>query len=260
MVAYCNAIWRCRYFWLSLVKLDLRSRYRGSVLGMGWSLLQPIAMTLIFTVVFSRMMGGDPRVYAANVLAGLALWNFLVQTTIQGCTTFFQADAYIRQHPAPLAIYPLRTTLGMFFHFLLAVMLAVGISAWGVGPPNPYALLCLPAACALLLAFAWAMATLAGLVTVFFRDTKHLTEIGFQVLFYLTPIFYTETMLGHGLLSQIIRLNPIRPFLYLVRDPIVTGQVPSLWLFTKATLIALSAVSLAVAALARLERRLIFHL
>ena len=73
MVSYCNAIWRCRYFWLSLGKLDLRLRYRGSVLGMGGPPLQPIAMTIIFTVVFSRMMGGDPRVYAANVLAGLRL-------------------------------------------------------------------------------------------------------------------------------------------------------------------------------------------
>ena len=152
-------------------------------------------------------------------------------------------------------------TLGMFFDFILAVLLSIGISAWGVGPPNPYRLLCLPAACALLLAFAWAMATLAGLVTVFFRDTKHLTEIGFQVLFYLTPIFFMRKRCWATACSaRLFASTPFGRSCTWSGTPIVTGEAPLLWLFSKATLIALSAVSLAVAALARLDRRLIFHL
>src|SRR5262249_18391644 len=55
MQAYLGAIWRCRYFWLSLVRMDLRHRYRGSVLGLGWSLLHPIAMTAILCTVFHHL-------------------------------------------------------------------------------------------------------------------------------------------------------------------------------------------------------------
>ena len=71
VTAYFRAIWRCRYFWMSLVKMDLRTRYRRSVLGIGWSLLNPIAMTAIFCVVFSKVFGGDDiGGYGAYLLAG----------------------------------------------------------------------------------------------------------------------------------------------------------------------------------------------
>ena len=55
MVGYIGAMWRCRYFWLSLVKIDLRTRYRRSVIGLGWSLLRPISMTIILCAVFRRI-------------------------------------------------------------------------------------------------------------------------------------------------------------------------------------------------------------
>src|SRR5438874_10877163 len=66
MLSYVSAVWRCRYFWLSLVKMDLRTRYRRSVLGMGWSLLHPIAMTIVLCVVFQTAFaaGGGIRQYA----------------------------------------------------------------------------------------------------------------------------------------------------------------------------------------------------
>ena len=66
MLAYCSAIWRCRYFWLSLVKLDLRSRYRGSLLGLGWSLAHPLAMTAIFFGIFCKLFDQSPAYYTVN--------------------------------------------------------------------------------------------------------------------------------------------------------------------------------------------------
>src|SRR5690349_18791936 len=94
MTAYLQGMWRCRYFWLSLVKMDLRARYRGSVFGLGWSLLHPVAMTIIFTTIFCRLFHQDPRYYAPYVLTGLAFWNFLLQSTLQGCDAFFRGESY----------------------------------------------------------------------------------------------------------------------------------------------------------------------
>src|SRR6516164_2811351 len=83
MSQYLSAIWKCRYFWLSLVQMDLRSRYRRSALGVGWSLLYPIAMTAIFCLVFPRIFGVvDIREYAPSVLVGLCFWNFITSTTL----------------------------------------------------------------------------------------------------------------------------------------------------------------------------------
>jgi ABC-type polysaccharide/polyol phosphate export permease len=97
MQAYMGAIWRCRHFWLALVGMDLRTRYRRSVLGIGWSLLQPICMTIIFCTVFYKLFGADPRTYAAYVLAGLAFWNYVMAVSVHSCQCFFYGEAYIRQ-------------------------------------------------------------------------------------------------------------------------------------------------------------------
>ena len=64
MGAYVAAIWRCRYFWLSLVKMDLETRYRRSLLGLGWSLLHPIVLTVILYTVFQGVFAGDATSYA----------------------------------------------------------------------------------------------------------------------------------------------------------------------------------------------------
>src|SRR5713101_906048 len=105
MVAYFGAVWGCRYFWLSLVKMDLRARYKGSALGLGWSLLQPIAMTAIICTVFSTIFKLDWQNYAPFLMSGLTFWNFIVTVSIQGTHCFFQGECYIRQYPAPMAIY-----------------------------------------------------------------------------------------------------------------------------------------------------------
>ena len=80
MIGYLARIWRLRYFWTSLVRIDLRNRYRRSVLGIGWSLLHPILMTAVLCAVFCPLFSVDYRQFAPFLLAGLAFWNFLVST------------------------------------------------------------------------------------------------------------------------------------------------------------------------------------
>ena len=112
----------------------------------------------------------------------------------------------------------------------------------------------------LLLVAGWAVAVLGGLATVFFRDTRHLIEVAFQVVFYMTPIIYRPELLGQRHLDWLLRFNPIVPFLNLLRLPIEQGQVPSLWMYSKALLFVVLTTSAACYALSRLEKRLIFHL
>src|SRR5260370_15958522 len=135
MSNYFAAIWRCRYFWLSLGKMDLRTRYRRSVLGLGWSLLHPIAMTAILCMVFVGLFSVNIREYVPYVLAGFACWNYILTVTLQGCQCLYQGEMYIRQFPAPMAIFPLRTALGGTIHFLITLVVVVvvsGILKWPV--------------------------------------------------------------------------------------------------------------------------------
>ncbi len=293
MYPYLGAMWNCRFFWLSLVRMDLRARYRGSALGIGWSLLNPIAMTTILCVVFCVVFKQDLHTYAPYVFTGMTFWGFFSSVLVGGCGCFFAGESYIRQYPAPMAIYPLRTVLGAAFHFAIGLLLAV-VLACGMGPTpegkaarpitSPQAdqaasapafpdaeahatrmmqLLALPSLIptfVLLLLLGWSMAVLFGLLNVRFRDTHHLTEIGLQALFYMTPIMYPDQMLTGRRIGVVIQCNPLVPFLNLVREPILYGHMPSLATYAVATAVVLVLAGTAMLALKFEERRLIFYL
>ena len=105
---------------------------------MGWSLLHPIAMTAVLCI------GLVPPVPARTsaplppfVLSGLTFWGFISATVMEGCQCFLQGESYIRQQPAPLAIYPLRSTLGAGFHFLLGFAVVLVFVWWSMRLPRP---------------------------------------------------------------------------------------------------------------------------
>ena len=99
MTGYFSEIWRLRHFWMALVRIDLRNRYRRSVIGIGWSLLQPIAMTVVLCVFFGLLFDQPLRTFAPYLLSGLTFWGFVMAMVMQGCQCFFQGESYIRQHP-----------------------------------------------------------------------------------------------------------------------------------------------------------------
>ncbi|HEY1376184.1 MAG TPA: ABC transporter permease [Gemmataceae bacterium] len=260
MTTYLATVWRFRYFWMSLVRMDLRTRYRRSLLGVGWSLMQPLAMTAIFCLVFPFFMHVSVREYVPHALTGLVCWSFVVGCAVAGCHTFIISEAYIRQCPLPLAIYPLRTSLGALFHLamgmgVLTVVCTVMRGFPGVGP-----LLSLVPTLALMFVFGWAMAALSGTFNVFFQDTQHLAEVGFQILFYLTPIIYRLSDLPRHRLSWLLQWNPLVAFLNLVRAPLLDGAVPTPGQYLHAAAIAAALAAVAAAVLGRMQKRLIFYL
>jgi lipopolysaccharide transport system permease protein len=262
MLAYLQGIWRCRYFWLMLVRNDLRQRYRRSMLGLGWSLLQPIAMTCIICFVFQTILrqGESVSHFAAHVLAGLACWNYILTSTQHGCFCLYLGETYIRQFPAPLAIYPLRTALGSTFHFLIALTMVIVLSWILNGFGNVLVLPVLLLSLVILFTVAWSLAVLAGFANVYFQDTQHLTEVGFQILFYMTPIIYPESLLRNQHLGWVAAYNPIRALIDLVRKPVLYGELPSSGTWLMATLTACFLAAAAGYVLARLQKRLIFSL
>jgi lipopolysaccharide transport system permease protein len=258
---YFSEIWRLRHFWFALVRIDLQKRYRRSVIGIGWSLLHPIAMTVVLCVVFSQLLKLPAREYAPVLLSGLTFWGFITAIVMDGCHCFFQGESYIRQHPAPLAIYPLRTMLGAGFHFLLGLGIALVFVWWVNGFGNLAALWSLPLTLVLLFALGWSLAVCMGVANVMFQDSQHLIQVAMQILFYVTPVMYKpEMLLQRRWMAWFVFLNPLAAFLELIRRPMIEGQLPSLWAVSTASAATLLAVMLATAALKRFEKCMIFYL
>lgn len=264
MISYFGAVWNCRHFWLSLVRHDLRTRYRRSVLGLGWSLLQPVCMTAIQCVVFHQLFDLSIADYAPHLFAGQVIWNFINASTLQGCQSFFQGEAYIRQCPMPLAIFPLRTVLAASFHFLIAmglvILLVAGLSAAGLRTMHYLPLVHVLPSMVMLFGFCWSLAIIAGITNVFFQDTQHLAEVGFQMLFFATPIIYKAKLLEKFGLGWMMDYNPVVVYLKLIREPILEGTPPTFMTYLQGLAFLIAAAGLASWLLARLQKRLIFHL
>jgi lipopolysaccharide transport system permease protein len=260
MLIYLSGIWKYRYFWMSLVRMDLRTRYRRSLLGLGWSLLQPLIMASILCLVFQNFMKMRVTDYVPHLLTGLVCWNFILNCALQGCQCFFLGESYIRQCPLPLAIYPLRTAIGALFHYCMGLVVLVVVCTWLRGAPDPAALFSLVPTGLLLFAFGWSLAVLGGAANVYFQDTQHLAEVGFQILFYMTPIIYPLELLAEQEIGWLLQWNPVVAFLTLVRQPLMYGALPTDGQYLYALGITAAAAALAAGLLGRLQKKLIFHL
>ncbi|MCS7159420.1 MAG: ABC transporter permease, partial [Gemmatales bacterium] len=248
---YLREIWKRRYFWLALVKLDLDARYRRSFLGIGWSLLQPLAYTSVMCLVFYQIFEMDLREYAPYVFTGVAIWNFISYSVLEGCQSILAGEKYIRSYPAPLAMYSLRTTLSVGLHFLILLIFTILLSWFIRGFDNLTALPVLIPVLILLFFFSWAITTIFGIVNVYFPDTHHLAAILLQLVYYLTPVFYPKEMFAkRGLLVHILTTNPLGYVVELVRLPVLYGEVPSLHAFivTLNTTIVLAFLAIALLA------------
>ena len=268
MFRHLSAIWSARHLLLALVKLDLRLRYRRSVLGIGWSLLHPIAMTAVFTMVFSQLFGdSNPMGYAAFALSGMAVWNFLRDSATVGSKAFLINETYIRQSPLPYTVYTLRSVLGLLIHACLALAVVAGLMVIWKGDAGVLVglALALPGLLLAILA-AWAVATIGAFVSAFFHDTSHLLEVVAQIGFFLTPIMYRRSLLDSRGLGWLVDLNPANTYLSVIRDPLLTGTPTAASLaalgsaYVSAVVCTVALVGLAAGVVAWLHKKVIFHL
>ena len=201
-------------------------RYRRSAIGMGWSLLHPIAMTTVLCMVLCLLFHADVRTYAPFVLTGLTFWGFIMASVSEGCQCFFQGESYIRQHKIPLAIYRAADDAGRRFSFSAGLRRRLGVLVWSVkGFGNLPALLSLAPTFVLLFVAGWSLAICMGLANVMFQDSQHLIEVVMQMMFYMTPIIYTPAQVPKGNLfaAWILYINPLAAFLELLRRPFLRG-------------------------------------
>ncbi len=259
MLAYLSGVWQSRYFWFSLVRMDLQSRYRHSVLGIGWSLLHPITQSIVICAIFPAILNVELRVFVPHLMSGLACWAYITGATMGGCQCFVQAESYIRQHPLPMAIYPLRTTLGLMFHFLVALLLVIAVS-WFFNRVNlVFVVVAVMPGIFVFIVFGWSVGVLAGYINTIFRDVQHVTEIAFQILFYLTPIIYMPEHLKAIRAPWLLTYNPLHHFMEMLRQPLRGGLPTTSNLFVVMTLTLMLFVA-AAALLKPLQRRIIFYL
>ncbi|OWK44469.1 ABC transporter permease [Fimbriiglobus ruber] len=261
MLQHLKAVWLFRHFWLSLVKMDLRSRYRRSVLGIGWSVMHPVLMSVVLVVGFGHVMMANKYLeYGAYLLCGLCVWDFIRGSVVGGCTSLISNEAYIRQCPLPYGIYTLRTVLGTGVHFLITLTVVVVLTAFLTGTANSFLGLrfVLPTLPFVFL-FCWGAATVMAFITPYFHDMKHLIEVAAQFFFFVTPIMLPFKGLPPWL-QEFEQYNPVHIYLELIRAPLLSGEAPSLALYGQGITLGVVVAGLGACMIAWLQKKIIFEL
>ena len=216
-----------------LVVRELKVRYKRSVLGMLWTMLNPLLLMAVYAVVFATIMRSPQRNFALFLLSGLLPWLFFSTAILQGLTSILTNQELIRKVRLPQAVFPLSVVGSNLINFALSLVPLFLLMAVVRQPFTP-ALLFLPAGIFVLALFTSGVTLLLSTFTVFFRDVRHLTEVLLQMLLYLSPVLYDLQLLGERsewwfrAFSLFLRLNPLTYLLPLFRDPVYYGRLPSL--------------------------------
>lgn len=237
VVEFFSTIYFYREYLYQSVARDLRKRYKRSVLGYLWSMLNPLLMMTIIAVVFSNLMRGKVENYAVYLFAGMLPYRFFQSTITESMGSIAGNINIMKQMPIPKYIFPISFAISNLVDYLLSliplfiVMLVMGHSFSTVILLFPImipALFCLSMGIALVIAVSY----------VFFHDTQHLTGVMLQALYYMCPIIYTIDMLPKHLLPY-FKLNPMFGMTNAIRDIFYAGLLPSVESFLTINLVSL---------------------
>ena len=248
-----------------LVIRELKVRYKRSVLGLLWTMLNPLLLMVVYTVVFATIMKAPQRNFAIFLLSGLLPWLFFSIAVLQGLHSILVNQELIRKVRVPQAVFPLAVVASNLVNFTLSLAPLLLLMAV-LRQPFTAALFFLPVATLILTVFTSGVTLLFATFTVFFRDVRHLAEVALQMLMYLSPVFYDLQMLGQHdawwfrAFRLFLKVNPLWYLLELVRDPVYYGQLPALRVVAVASASALAALFVGFGVFNRLAPRHIHYL
>src|SRR6516164_6282848 len=207
-----------------LVARDLKLRYKRSVLGIGWSLLNPLLQLLIFSFVFRHLIPLKIPDYTLFLFSGILMWNWFQSSLCSTTSVIVDNPALIRQPGFPCGILPFVTVMSNTINFLLALPVLLAF-VWATGHPPNASLLALPFVIVVQFLLTLSISYYLAILHVPYRDTQYLLAIVLMLGFYFVPIFYSAALIPEKF-QPIYRLNPVVGILDGYRSILLYGHAP----------------------------------
>lgn len=240
-----------------LVARDLKVRYRRSLIGVAWTMLQPLMTMAVLHLVFSTAFRLPVDNYPVYALSGILFWNFFQQSIVASMNSLRGNALILQKLPVPSAVFPIATVVSGVVNLLLALV-PLGLILAVTGHPLRPALLFLPVSILLAALFTLGAGLLLSPLAVLFHDVVELISVVLTLVMYLTPIFYPMSIVPENLRFA-VRFNPVRSILEVFRDPIFFGKIPPLQHIAVAGAVALVALVLGALVFRRSADRIPFY-
>jgi lipopolysaccharide transport system permease protein len=256
--------WQFRGFIGASVKRDFVSRYLGTQLGWFWAIAQPLALILIYTLVFAEIMkpalpGYDSRfAYSIYLCAGLLLWQLFSDLVTRSVGVFIHNAGLLKKVSVPKLALPIIAALSGLASF--AVVLALFLAFLGITGNFPWpAVLGIIPVVVLVVALAMGLGVLLGTVNVFYRDVEQSTAMVLQFWFWLTPIVYPGRALPEQFAS-VLEWNPVWPIVTFAQTLFLDNRVPDWASLAYPAFVALLLLALAFVAFRKLAGEIVDEL
>jgi ABC-type polysaccharide/polyol phosphate export permease len=225
-------VYRYRELFGNLTRRELHVKYKGSVLGVAWSLVNPLVLVGVYTLVFSsflRVTGVEH--YPLFIVSGLLSWQFFQSSLSTACSSLLGQASLVKQVRFPRQLIPLSVvgTNLVAFAAMLVVILPINLALQPGTRTTFWAVLPMSLA---LIALTSGLSVIVAVATVLFRDVQHIVTTVLLPWFFLTPVFYTlDSVPGadeHQTLIDVVHYgNVLTPVLDSIRDPLFYGRLPA---------------------------------
>lgn len=222
---FCSQLFAYREYLVQSVARDLRKKYKRSTLGYLWTMLHPLGMMAILSVVFANIMRVPTADYAIFLFSGILAYNFFSSTVMMSLGSIRANARLFSQIPVPKFIFILSIVFSNLFNYfvalvplaILSLVLGKGITlTWFAFPLTVLPLFCVTFGLSLLLATS----------NVFFEDTLHITEVAIQALYFLSPVLYGREHLPSWLADILVVANPLFRQIEFTRGVLFLGVLP----------------------------------
>lgn len=214
-----------RYLLGQLIRRDILTRYKRSVLGVAWTMLNPLGTMLILTFVFSNFFKSTVPHFPVYILSGLLVWNFFSQGTNAAISGLVWGGSLLKRIYIPSTVFGV-SAIGTALVNLVLSLFPLVIVMLIDSAPFYLSLLFLPVAILLLTAFTLGFGLFISSLAVFFPDVAEMYQVLLTAWMYLTPIIYPESLISARFLP-FYKINPMYWMVKMVRLPIFEGRVPT---------------------------------
>jgi lipopolysaccharide transport system permease protein len=218
-----RAAWRSRGFIIGSLRREFTARYKGSLLGAAWAAINPLAMVVVYLVVFSQLMrarlpGGEGGVldYGVYLCAGILTWGLFTEIVQKSTTMFLDNAGLIKKMNFPRICLPVIAVLSASMNFLISYALFVMLLVLTGYFPGMHLLAIVPLIL-IVAAIGAGLGTIIGVLNVFFRDVGQVVGVLLQLWFWLTPIVYPVSILPPAI-APFIAANPLTPLIAAQQD------------------------------------------
>ena len=217
---------RDQFILSSLISKDFKLKYRRSVLGVLWSVLNPLLMMCVLTAVFSFMFRFDIENYPLYLILGNTIFSLMADSTTGAMNSILDSASLIKKIRIRKLIFPLEKVLFQLVNFCFSLIAVAAVMVFFRIAPTPNILL-LPVLLVFVFLFSAGLGMLLSALAVFFRDILHLWSVVITAWTYATPLFYPITMLPDWM-AAIMNFNPMYHYVTYFREIMLWGQTPGL--------------------------------